>query len=127
MRLVYILFLLALFACTSGNEESGTLKEVTVSGVVDGIHMETGLVANDGYRLIIANCTPCHSAKLVTQNRATREGWEGMIRWMQKKQNLWDLGEAEGQILDYLATNYAPEQKGRRDNLENIDWYNLED
>jgi cytochrome c1 len=127
MRAVFLIFLNVLVACNSNSNEAKTEKEVEMSGIVDGIHMETGLIAKDGFRLVIANCTPCHSAKLVTQNRATREGWEGTIRWMQKKQNLWDLGEAEGEILDYLATNYAPEQKGRRNNLKNIDWYNLED
>ena len=89
--------------------------------------MQSGLKANDGYLLVQANCTPCHSAKLITQNRATRDGWLSMIRWMQKKQNLWELGENEDKILDYLAANYAPENKGRRENLRDIEWYTLED
>ena len=70
----------------------------------------------------------CHSAKLVTQNRATRDGWEEMIRWMQAKQGLGDLGANEPVILDYLAANYAPEEIGRRANLnvESIKWYVLD-
>ena len=76
--------------------------------------------------LVITHCTPCHSAELVTQNRMTREGWESTIRWMQETQNLWDLGENEAAILDYLATYYAPEEQGRRPNLEDIEWYELE-
>jgi len=50
-----------------------------------------------------------------------------MIRWMQQTQNLWDLGEDEEAIVTYLATYYAPEQKGRREVLTNIEWYNLEE
>ena len=76
--------------------------------------------------MVIANCTPCHSSKLVIQNRATRDGWESMIQWMQETQNLWDLGTNQEIILDYLARNYAPENKGRRANLENIEWYELD-
>lgn len=85
----------------------------------------TGLADDPNIQIIAANCTACHSAKLVTQNRATREGWKSMIRWMQKTQNLWDLGKNEDIILDYLAKNYAPENKGRRAPLENIEWYEL--
>ncbi len=85
----------------------------------------TGLAPGDGMLLVAQNCTPCHSAKLITQNRMTREGWSATIKWMQDTQNLWDLGENEKPILDYLATHYAPEDKGRRGNLENIAWYRL--
>ena len=87
---------------------------------------ETGLILDAGWELVKVNCTGCHSAALVTQNRATREGWEGMIRWMQRTQKLWELGESEQAILDYLAKNYAPEDKGRRENLKDIEWYELE-
>ena len=76
--------------------------------------------------LVIANCTGCHSAKLVTQNRATREGWRNMIRWMQETQNLKDLGADEEKILDYLSANYAPTEQGRRQNLTVEEWYRLE-
>lgn len=94
--------------------------------VVDGKDAATGLIVAAGWELVKANCTNCHAATLVTQNRATREGWEGMIRWMQRTQKLWDLGENEAAILDYLAKNYSPEKKGRRENLKEIEWYELE-
>jgi hypothetical protein len=50
-----------------------------------------------------------------------------MIDWMQETQGLEDLGEHEPLILDYLAKYYAPQKKGRRPNLENIEWYELEE
>lgn len=95
--------------------------------IVEGIHVATGLIVDDGFIQVKASCTSCHSANLVTQNRADRKGWEKMIRWMQETQNLWDLGPNEPIILDYLAKNYAPVDKGRRANLSNIEWYALED
>lgn len=95
--------------------------------VVDGIHMATGLIVDDGFEQVKASCTACHSSKLITQNKADREGWKKMIRWMQETQNLWDLGPNEDIILDYLAKNYAPKATGRRMNLTNIEWYTLED
>ena len=95
--------------------------------IADGIHVETGFKVGDGLEIVIANCTPCHSSKLVIQNRATREGWESIIRWMQETQNLWELGSNQPIILDYLVRNYAPEAAGRRANLKNIEWYELGD
>lgn len=96
--------------------------------VVNGVHVQSGLIFADGFDIVRATCTACHSAKLVTQNRATREGWKEMIRWMQAKQGLWDLGTTEPIILDYLAKHYAPEDIGRRANLDvdAIKWYVLE-
>lgn len=94
--------------------------------IVDGIHVASGLIAQDGYELVKNKCTRCHSGKLITQNRQTREGWKDVIVWMQETQELEDLGGSEDPILDYLAKYYAPEKKGRRRNLENIEWYDLE-
>lgn len=95
--------------------------------IKSGIHIATGFKNDKNLSLVIASCTPCHSAKLVTQNRATKEGWLGIIRWMQETQNLWDLGQNEDLITSYLAKNYGPEGKGRRATLTNIEWYDLKD
>lgn len=78
----------------------------------------TGLVIAPGYEQVKAQCTACHSGRLVAQNRADRDGWLQMIRWMQATQNLWPLGEAEAPILDYLATHYGPLPRGRRAPLD---------
>ena len=96
--------------------------------VENGIHVASGLVYVDNFDIIRANCTACHSGKLVAQNRATREGWQQMIRWMQETQGLWDLGKNEPIILDYLAKYYAPEEVGRRANIDmaEVEWYILE-
>ncbi len=110
----------------AGGEAAVDSTEAPFDLVEDGIHVRTGFVAADGMMPVVRHCTPCHSAKLVTQNRMTREGWEATIRWMQKTQNLWDLGAEEAVILDYLAAHYAPEAKGRRQNLQAVEWYELE-
>ena len=96
--------------------------------VENGIHVQTGLVYAEGFDIIRGTCTACHSAKLVTQNRATREGWKEMIVWMQETQGLWDLGASEPIILDYLAKHYAPEEIERRPglNIAEIEWFILE-
>ena len=75
----------------------------------------TGLIMAEDWEIVRANCTPCHSAKLVTQQRGTAEQWLTMIRWMQEKQNLWPFDEnTESRIIAYLANNYAPDAARRR-------------
>ncbi|GGF20503.1 hypothetical protein [Echinicola rosea] len=100
---------------------------VTENLVKDGVHVATGLVAEKGYETVIANCTNCHAANLITQNRGNKEHWEKLIDWMQETQGLWDLGQNEEIIVDYLAAYYAPVQRGRRANLDEIEWYELEE
>ena len=75
----------------------------------------TGFKMTGDWELVRANCTSCHSAKLVTQQRGSAQQWLTMIRWMQKKQNLWQFTpEIEDKILTYLAENYAPREDQRR-------------
>ena len=76
---------------------------------------------------VVNNCTNCHSAKLVIQNRMNTERWNATIKWMQETQNLWDLGGNQKIIVDYLVTNYPITEKNRRDHLANITWYEIKD
>ncbi|MFM1875208.1 MAG: hypothetical protein RL266_945 [Bacteroidota bacterium] len=125
--LVYYMLNPAILDFEVKTEAPTVVAEAPVPEYENGIHLATGFKEGENLQLVINNCTSCHSAQMVTQNRATREGWLTMIRWMQETQNLWDLGEAEPLILDYLAKYYAPEKAGRRQPLTNIDWYELED
>jgi len=99
--------------------------EVDDNLVENGIHVKTGLKDGESLMLVVQNCTACHSAKIIIQNRADKEGWKDIIQWMQETQNLWELGDNEEKIIDYLVTNYPPQKKGRRASLTNIDWYEL--
>ncbi len=76
---------------------------------------KTGLEIAPGWQLVRAHCGGCHSHALVTSQRADRETWLAIIRWMQATQNLWQFEPAvEDEILDYLANNYAPRPAYRR-------------
>jgi hypothetical protein len=92
----------------------------------------TGLIIGEHLALVKANCTGCHSTKLIQQHRFSREGWVGKIRWMQQYHNLWSLGESEKPILDYLEKYYSPESAAnqipaRRALLKDTEWYKLND
>jgi hypothetical protein len=83
---------------------------------------ETGLIVARGFETVKENCTECHSAKLITQNRMDREAWLETIRWMQEEQGLGELKpEVEKEILDYLSTHYAPVKAYRRPPLK-VEW-----
>ncbi len=113
---------------TTPGQEPAAGKNVNALGlkVQGNIHVASGLVVAEGFEIVVANCVACHSGKLIAQNKATRQGWKNLIRWMQKTQKLWDLGENEEYILDYLEKNYAPKPGGRRAPLKNIQWHSLD-
>ena len=50
----------------------------------------SGFIIDTGLEEVRANCLGCHSSLLITQNRATRDGWLSTIRWMQETQNFWE-------------------------------------
>ncbi|NNC50348.1 MAG: monoheme cytochrome C [Flaviramulus sp.] len=118
---------LNVFNAKENNYVETPVIELDEDRVENGIHVRTGLISADGLMIVVNNCTNCHSAKLVTQNRMNKERWNATIRWMQETQNLWDLGKNQEIIVDYLVANYPVEVVGRRANLTDIDWYELKD
>ncbi len=100
-------------------QRSTALPRTTTFYKTDTLQLdrETNLVIDDRLALVKANCTACHSSKLILQSHLTRDGWRQKIRWMQRTQKLWDLGQSEPVVLDYLAKYYGPEDRafdGRR-------------
>jgi hypothetical protein len=84
------------------------------AGAAD-IDTASGLIKSPGWEQVRAHCGGCHSHALVTGQRADRNTWLDIIRWMQETQNLWQFQpQVETQILDYLATNYPPQPNRRR-------------
>ena len=87
---------------------------------------ETGLALDKNLMLVKSQCTACHSSKLIRQSHFDREKWVERIRWMQRTQKLWDLGESEPAVLEYLTTYYGPLPMpfdGRRLPLNTPTWH----
>jgi hypothetical protein len=75
----------------------------------------TGLIVAPGWELVRSHCGGCHSHALVIGQRADRQTWLDIIRWMQATQNLWQFdANTENGILDYLSENYPPQPNRRR-------------
>ena len=85
------------------------------------------LAQGAGLEAIERHCLNCHSSRLITQNKMSRQRWADNIKWMQETQGLWDLGSDLPVVLDYLSTYYSPTATGRRANLDvmEIEWYVL--
>jgi len=67
----------------------------------------TGLAIAKSWNLVATHCMLCHSTKGFTAVRLDRKNWEKIIRTMQEKNGLWQLGDIEPKILDYLEQNYG--------------------
>ncbi len=116
--------ILILLAGCSGTEPEATVDEAspssdkgsgTTASSVEDLPPPPGGDAAKGALVYQAHCTACHSAKIVTQNRGSRQTWLARIRWMQDSQGLWPFDPAtEGIILDYLETHYGPGEGARR-------------
>ena len=121
-------FLVGYFLYFQSNKKPENMlsdQSISSNEIENGIHVRTGLKDGEGLMTVVAHCTACHSAQLVIQNRMSKERWNATIRWMQETQNLWDLGDSQELIVNYLVKNYPVYSKGRRENLENIEWYEL--
>jgi hypothetical protein len=128
MKLILKLSLAGLFLMSFmwRQNEIVSIHKVLIDSTVK-LDTTVSLIKDTGYEMVEAHCTGCHSNKLITNFKADKDGWKERIRWMQKTQKLWDLGEAEPIVLAYLAKNYGPVKKqSRREPLKNINWYKLE-
>ena len=103
-----------------------TVLALAMSGLTTGVAASTelptdpatGLIMDENWQIVAAHCGACHSTRLVTQNRGSRDTWLHMIRWMQDSQGLWPFNEpTENMLLDYLEKNYGPVAASRRQPL----------
>lgn len=83
------------------------LVSCTLQAQEGAVDPASGLKLATGWETVRGHCTACHSSKLITQNHHSRERWAEIIRWMQQTQGLWQLGDDEAVILDYLSQQYG--------------------
>lgn len=134
MNLVKTVFLAAAVLISLVSFRAAYRPELSTAQVVRSdtarIDPESGMVNDANLMMVKSQCTACHSSKLILQHRFTRAGWQERIRWMQKYHKLWDLGESEKVVLDYLEKHYGPQtavnlNTFRRAPLKEVKWYKL--
>jgi hypothetical protein len=69
-----------------------------------------GLPAGPGQEETYYACDACHSIRLVTQQRLSRERWDELLDWMVEKQGMPPLPEEDrALVLGYLAEHFNPD------------------
>jgi len=68
----------------------------------------SGLPRTEGVETVVAQCTYCHSAALVMQQRLSRERWDERVNWMIAERGMPEPDAADRKvILDYLAAHFS--------------------
>ena len=63
-----------------------------------------GLPLGKGIKLVLENCTVCHSADIILQNHMSRKNWKKTITLMQQERGMAKLKKQDQKIiLDYLS------------------------
>ena len=119
MRCAVVIVTVAMLAVSACSKEAPPAEPAVepepVVATEPALDPVTGLKMTGDWEIVRANCVACHSGKLITQQRGTEQQWLTMIRWMQKKQNLWVFDpETEKKIIGYLAEHYPPSDAQRR-------------
>lgn len=128
LKNIALLLSLCLFVAAVQKSTYPLNHSTPTHSVIDSLDAETGLALDPNLMLVKAHCTGCHSPKFITNTRLKRDEWQERIRWMQRNHKLWDLGEAEKTVLDYLEKHYSPSKTAysRREALRNVKWYKLQ-
>ena len=63
-----------------------------------------GLPLGKGIKLVLENCTVCHSADIILQNHMSRKNWKKTLTLMQQERGMAKLKKQDQKIiLDYLS------------------------
>ena len=63
-----------------------------------------GLPVGKGIKLVLENCTVCHSTDIILQNHMSRKNWKKTITLMQQERGMAKLKKQDQKIiLDYLS------------------------
>jgi hypothetical protein len=67
-----------------------------------------GLAPGPGQEVVYYTCNVCHSIRLVTQQRLSRERWDKLLEGMVEEQGMAEPAPEDRElILDYLAAHYG--------------------
>ena len=63
-----------------------------------------GLPLGKGIKLVLENCTVCHSTDIILQNHMSKKNWKKTITLMQQERGMAKLKKQDQKIiLDYLS------------------------
>lgn len=103
---------LALFAGTGTAQQ--TVGDTLTAPALDADNPWYPLPDGEGVMEVYYACNACHSLRTVTNVRYNRRVWDELLDWMVEEQGMPEFRDSEERqmVLDYLATNLAPESNG---------------
>jgi mono/diheme cytochrome c family protein len=63
--------------------------------------------AEDGKTLFNQKCGACHSTRVATSRKETKETWAAVVKAMQAKKDNWISDAQARMIVEYLSTEYG--------------------
>lgn len=85
-----------------------TLSGRSTTSLFDPADDYWGLPRTEGYDLIDAYCTACHTLQIVMQQSATPERWDYMLDWMVREQGMAPMIDGDRDIvLKYLVETFG--------------------
>lgn len=67
-----------------------------------------GLPPAPGQEIVYYTCNACHSIRLVSQQRLSRQRWDELLGWMVEEQGMAEPApEDRALILDYLSAHFG--------------------
>jgi mono/diheme cytochrome c family protein len=89
--------------------------EAAAAVTAANVEEETVLAEGPGRSETFGYCVACHNTAVIRRSAFTRERWDELMDWMAEKHGMNPLeGELRQTIVDYLATQYGPRQRGPR-------------
>lgn len=113
-RFVMVLAIVGLFVAAITRENAPSLEKSRIV-LTDSVDAETGLALDPNFAIVKAQCTGCHSPKLILQHRFTRDEWLSKIRWMQRNHKLGIWAKPKKQCLITLPNTMRPIRPLTRD------------
>ncbi|GER06421.1 hypothetical protein GCM10007972_01330 [Iodidimonas muriae] len=109
------LLIIGLWACFFAAAPASAQEPQKTDDEMDMPPDMAAMVAGEGRETSYYLCSGCHSTKLVTQQRLSRDRWAYLLDWMTKEQGMAELdAESRTIILDYLSTAYGPSTTQRK-------------
>lgn len=91
----------------------GLIGLLAVSGSARADAFGSDWPAGPNRELTGAFCGSCHALALVSQQRFDRPGWDALLDWMIKTQNMPNIDRSVRELmLDYLVHSYGRETGG---------------
>lgn len=93
-------------------DPAAPMNEAGANAVFNPADPYGGLPQTEGYDLVAAYCSACHSLRVVMQQRPTPRRWDELLDWMVEKQGMAEPDpETRAAIRAYLVRHFSTQSE----------------